>query len=195
MSWLDDLGWSHLQGAFAALLAPLHDTDCGQHSTSEALAAAAGRQYSIGICADFGACLPPALPRLTDEQISSNLLLVLLAGHDTSSTTLTRCLSNMFDHPWVMDKLRAEQQAVQAKHGQQITPAALKEMPFADAVLRCAQKPCACHTITSVHFVQSAPSCIPSRHLYPPARMVCCATVVGRPLLCYCCCKAVRLGA
>jgi hypothetical protein len=77
--------------------------------------------------------------RLTDTEISSNLLLVLLAGHDTSSTTLTRCLSNLFDHPWVMDKLRAEQQAVQAKHGQHITPAALKEMPFADAVLRWAQ--------------------------------------------------------
>jgi hypothetical protein len=38
-----------------------------------------------------------------------------------------------------MDKLRAEQQAVQAKHGQRIMPAALKEMPFADAVLRWVQ--------------------------------------------------------
>jgi cytochrome P450 len=73
---------------------------------------------------------------LTDVEISSNLLLVLLAGHDTSSTTLTRCLSNLQDNPWVMDRLRAEQQAVQAKRGQQITAAALKEMPFADAVIR-----------------------------------------------------------
>lgn len=62
---------------------------------------------------------------------------MLLAGHDTSSTTLTRCLSNLHDAPWVMDKLRAEQQAVQAQHGQRVTAAALKDMPFADAVIRC----------------------------------------------------------
>lgn len=61
---------------------------------------------------------------------------MLLAGHDTSSTTLTRCLSNLQDNPWVLDKLRAEQQAVCAKHGQRITVAALKEMQFAEAVLR-----------------------------------------------------------
>jgi len=61
---------------------------------------------------------------------------VLLAGHDTSSTTLTRCLSNLHDHPWVLDKLRAEQDAVQAKRGQGITAAALKDMPFAEVVLR-----------------------------------------------------------
>lgn len=62
---------------------------------------------------------------------------MLLAGHDTSSTTLTRCLSNLHDAPWVMDRLRAEQQAVQAQHGQQITAGALNDMPFADAVIRC----------------------------------------------------------
>lgn len=83
--------------------------------------------------------------RLTDIEISSNLLLVLLAGHDTSSTTLTRCLSNLHDHPWVMDKLRAEQQAVQAKRGQAITVGALKDMPFADAVLRWVGHLSCCH--------------------------------------------------
>lgn len=74
--------------------------------------------------------------RLTDVEITSNLLLVLLAGHDTSSTTLTRCLSNLQDHPEVLQQLRQEQQAVQAKRGQQITAGALKDMPYADAVLR-----------------------------------------------------------
>jgi cytochrome P450 len=76
--------------------------------------------------------------RLTDAEITSNILLVLLAGHDTSSTTLTRCLSNLHDHPWVLDKLRAEQAAVRAARGEALTPNALKEMPFADAVLRYA---------------------------------------------------------
>jgi hypothetical protein len=32
---------------------------------------------------------------LTDQEITHNLLLVLLAGHDTSSTTLTRAMSNL----------------------------------------------------------------------------------------------------
>jgi hypothetical protein len=33
--------------------------------------------------------------RLTDQEITHNLLLVLLAGHDTSSTTLARAMSNL----------------------------------------------------------------------------------------------------
>lgn len=36
-----------------------------------------------------------SLRRLTDAQINDNVLLLLLAGHDTSSTTLTQCFSNL----------------------------------------------------------------------------------------------------
>eukprot|EP00879_Flechtneria_rotunda_P007705 GHRR01008078.1.p1 GENE.GHRR01008078.1~~GHRR01008078.1.p1 ORF type:complete len:426 (+),score=141.85 GHRR01008078.1:697-1974(+) len=74
--------------------------------------------------------------RLTDQQIVENILLLLLAGHDTSSTTLAHTLSNLQDHPEVLDKLRAEQEAVLATHGKQLTAAALKDMPYADAVIR-----------------------------------------------------------
>jgi cytochrome P450 len=73
---------------------------------------------------------------LTDNQITDNVLLLLLAGHDTSSTTLTKCFSNLQDHPAVMDKLRAEQRVLVAKHGEAITPAVLKDMMYADAVIR-----------------------------------------------------------
>jgi cytochrome P450 len=73
---------------------------------------------------------------LTDSQIGDNVLLLLLAGHDTSSTTLTQCFSNLQDNPHVLDKLRAEQQALVAKYGERITPAVLKEMTYADAVIR-----------------------------------------------------------
>jgi cytochrome P450 len=31
--------------------------------------------------------------RLTDEQLGDNLLLIMLAGHDTSSTTLTNVMA------------------------------------------------------------------------------------------------------
>eukprot|EP00775_Hariotina_reticulata_P007859 gene7859-8055_t len=74
--------------------------------------------------------------RLSDREITHNLLLVLLAGHDTSSTTLTRCMSNLQDHPRVLQKLRAEQQRVLTNYGSQVTAAALKDMTYADAVIR-----------------------------------------------------------
>ncbi len=74
--------------------------------------------------------------RLTDTEITDNILLLLFAGHDTSSTALTQCFSNLQDHPVVMEKLRGEQQALVAKHGQQITPAVLKDMVYAEAVIR-----------------------------------------------------------
>lgn len=78
----------------------------------------------------------------TNYTTSAHYLLVPLislntTGYDTSSTTLTRCLSNLHDHPDVLGKLRAEQSRVEAKHGRHITSAALKDMPYAEAVLRC----------------------------------------------------------
>lgn len=74
--------------------------------------------------------------RLTDREICENMLLLLVAGHDTSSTTLTRCMSNLQDHPEVVEKLRVEQATIVAKHGEPITAAALRDMAYADAVLR-----------------------------------------------------------
>lgn len=77
---------------------------------------------------------PPA--RLTDAELGDNLLLVLLAGHDTSSTTLTHVLAELQRHPRVMHALRQEQEAVVARHGPAITPAALRDMGYAEAVVR-----------------------------------------------------------
>jgi hypothetical protein len=75
--------------------------------------------------------------RLTDIEITENILLLLLAGHDTSSTTLTRLLSVLHEHPEVVQQLRQEQAAVLARHGEQLTSAAIKDMEYADAVIRC----------------------------------------------------------
>ncbi|KAF6255323.1 cytochrome P450 [Scenedesmus sp. NREL 46B-D3] len=74
--------------------------------------------------------------RLTDVEITDNLLLVLLAGFDTSSTTLTAVLANLQQHPAAADKLRGEQQAVLAKHGPGLSAAVLRDMPYAEAVVR-----------------------------------------------------------
>lgn len=74
--------------------------------------------------------------RLTDAEITDNLLLVLLAGFDTSSTTLTAVLANLQQHPKALEKLRQEQDAVLAKHGTGLSAAALRDMPYAEAVIR-----------------------------------------------------------
>eukprot|EP00882_Tetradesmus_deserticola_P012745 GHRQ01013508.1.p4 GENE.GHRQ01013508.1~~GHRQ01013508.1.p4 ORF type:complete len:123 (-),score=38.80 GHRQ01013508.1:667-1035(-) len=75
--------------------------------------------------------------RLTDLEITENILL-LLAGHDTSSTTLTRLLSALQDHPEVVQQLRQEQAAVVARHGEHLTAAAIRDMDYAEAAIRCA---------------------------------------------------------
>jgi cytochrome P450 len=65
-----------------------------------------------------------------------NLLLLLLAGHDTSAITLTNILAQLHNSPAAMQQLRQEQQAVVARHGQALSGAVLKEMDYADAVIR-----------------------------------------------------------
>lgn len=50
--------------------------------------------------------------RLTDEQVQDNLLLLLLAGHDTSAVTVTNMLAQLQQNPAALQQLREEQQAV-----------------------------------------------------------------------------------
>lgn len=100
-------------------------------------------QSCAGLCCALCAvCWPRCLflsCRLTDSQIKDNILLLLFAGHETSSSALTLCFSNLQDNPAALQKLRGEQRDVVAKHGPQITPAALKDMQYAEAVIRCVQ--------------------------------------------------------
>lgn len=93
----------------------------------------AEEQYCVA--SKLGLCTA-VLCRLTDLEITENILLLLLAGHDTSSTTLTRLLSVLHDTPEVVQQLRQEQAAVLARHGEQLTAAAIKDMEYADAVIR-----------------------------------------------------------
>ncbi|KAF6251646.1 cytochrome P450 [Scenedesmus sp. NREL 46B-D3] len=74
--------------------------------------------------------------RLSEVELCDNLMLLILAGHDTSSATLTNILANLHDHPAAMQKLRHEQQALVARHGPQLSTAVLREMPYAEAVIR-----------------------------------------------------------
>lgn len=60
----------------------------------------------------------------------------LLAGHETTATSLIKILTLLFDNPAVLAALRAEQDAVVAAHGDTLTPAAVAAMPLADATVR-----------------------------------------------------------
>eukprot|EP00877_Chromochloris_zofingiensis_P014679 jgi/Chrzof1/9465/Cz04g04040.t1 len=74
--------------------------------------------------------------RLTDEEITNNLLLLLFAGHDTSSVAMTQALANLHEVREAMEKLRGEQRDIVAKHGERLTAQTLKIMPYADAVIK-----------------------------------------------------------
>lgn len=73
---------------------------------------------------------------LTDTWLAENLLGLLFAGHDTTSSTLTGLLFNLHQHPHVMERIREEQRALAQKHGGEVTPQLLKSMKYADAVVR-----------------------------------------------------------
>lgn len=96
---------------------------------------AAGRQVS-GILGSLVAAVDENSNRLTDSELGDNLLLLMLAGHDTSSTTLTSVMANLQDHPEALQKLRDEQARLSAIHGPRIDGTFLKEMKYADAVIR-----------------------------------------------------------
>lgn len=74
--------------------------------------------------------------RLTELELCDNLMLLLLAGHDTSSLALTDILAHLHDHPAAWQALCAEQTALVQKRGQELNSAVLREMLFAQAVRR-----------------------------------------------------------
>jgi cytochrome P450 len=89
------------------------------------------------------AATPPAAAahhRLSDAEIVDNIVILLVAGQDTSSSTLTKVFANLQEHPAVLQKLRDEQARVVAKHGGGITAGAMKDMQYTEAVIRWAER-------------------------------------------------------
>lgn len=69
------------------------------------------------------------LPRAT---IVDEIQLLMFAGHDTTVTALTNILGHLCDHPHVLAKVRAEQDA---EGDAPLTLARLRAMPWLDAVI------------------------------------------------------------
>lgn len=55
---------------------------------------AAGKEVP-GILGSLVSAVDESGNKLTDEELGDNLLLILLAGHDTSSTTLTNAMAHL----------------------------------------------------------------------------------------------------
>ncbi|KAK9828793.1 hypothetical protein WJX72_002103 [[Myrmecia] bisecta] len=73
---------------------------------------------------------------MSDAQLQDLFLNLMFAGHDTSAATLLMLFRDLALHPEVMQKLRAEQAQVREDHGSAITDAALRDMKYADAVIK-----------------------------------------------------------
>ncbi|GLC45597.1 hypothetical protein PLESTM_001754800 [Pleodorina starrii] len=61
---------------------------------------------------------------------------LLFAGHETTAASIIRLMMHLRSRPDVIEKLREEQRRAVAKHGDKITAAALREMPYLDAVVK-----------------------------------------------------------
>jgi pentalenene oxygenase len=74
--------------------------------------------------------------RLTRQQVIDNSLLLIVAGSETSASTLT-CASLILGlHPDVWAKVKEEQQTIQAKYGDDLTKPILDECTYLESVLK-----------------------------------------------------------
>lgn len=67
---------------------------------------------------------------ITDDQLLDVLVSLLVAGHDTTASTLGVALYYLGTLPAVAEKLRQEQLQLVAKHGPDVTPACLEDMTY-----------------------------------------------------------------
>lgn len=74
--------------------------------------------------------------RLTRQQVIDNSLILIIAGSETSASTLT-CASLILGlHPDVWAKVKEEQQTIQSKYGDELTKEILDECTYLDSVLK-----------------------------------------------------------
>ncbi|MEW5320146.1 MAG: hypothetical protein WDW38_011243 [Sanguina aurantia] len=73
---------------------------------------------------------------LTDSEVADNVVTLLFAGHDTTSSSLTSALHQISMNPLVMGKMRAEQKEIVSTYGPSFTPEVMRRMQYTDAVTR-----------------------------------------------------------
>ena len=74
--------------------------------------------------------------RLSQEEIKVQTLLMLFAGHETTTSMLTSMMLALAQNPQVLDKARAEQSALVAQNSPKLTLTKMQQMPYLDWVLK-----------------------------------------------------------
>lgn len=72
--------------------------------------------------------------RLTDDELRDEMMTLLVAGHETTATTLTWATACVLQHPAVLDELRAEHARVFG--AAPFKPERVKELRYAEAVAK-----------------------------------------------------------
>jgi len=74
--------------------------------------------------------------KLTRKQVIDNALLLIIAGSETSASTLTVVSLLLGLHPDVWKKIQDEQREVISEYGQELTPKVLENVPYLEAVIK-----------------------------------------------------------
>ena len=74
--------------------------------------------------------------RLSLEEIKVQTLLMLFAGHETTTSLLTSMMMAIAQHPKVLERARAEQRSLVGQVGETLTMAQMQQMPYLDRVLK-----------------------------------------------------------
>ena len=75
-------------------------------------------------------------PELTVDQLSADTLVLLLAGTDTTSLTLTMATYHVLRDPNILRKLQAELREAMPRKDTQLEYAELEKLPYLRAVIR-----------------------------------------------------------
>ncbi|KAI5824316.1 cytochrome P450 [Schizophyllum commune Tattone D] len=76
--------------------------------------------------------------RLTEDEVYAQLLTILLAGHETTATSLSWALLELAQAPPIQDRLRAEIRGVRGENGSKprLEAEDIRAMPFLNAVVQ-----------------------------------------------------------
>ena len=74
--------------------------------------------------------------QLSQEEIKVQTLLMLFAGHETTTSLLTSMMLAIAQNPQVLEKARTEQKALIAEHGTDLTLTQIQQMPYLDWVIK-----------------------------------------------------------
>ncbi|KAF8893943.1 cytochrome P450 [Infundibulicybe gibba] len=109
------------------------------NSKKEALLKGTGSKDILSLLVKANESEDPST-KLTDEEMLSQMRTILLAGHETSATSLCWVLLELARHPKVQSKLREEirttERAIHARGGSDFTASDLENMVYLAAVLK-----------------------------------------------------------